>query len=252
MLPLVTGLATPPALADPIYTISDLGTLNGQSSSVATAINNQGQVVGISYNSSDGSFVYNFTDSTTPPRFVSNGNGATSFLYNSGQVTQINPTGGLAMSINISGQVVGGTYTSINDSGQYVGGADAGVRNQSGTYSGNYQIVNGGSATSLQLTPYAINNEGRVAGAIVTHESPAGDYHAAVYQNGQITDLSSQVPNAQHNSQAIAINQQGDILITVGQAYQTARILPVPSRHRQSHQFVRSFWRFRVDRLRPQ
>ena len=49
-------LASSPASADAIYTITDLGTLSGQSSSVATSINNLGQVVGISYNSADGYF----------------------------------------------------------------------------------------------------------------------------------------------------------------------------------------------------
>jgi uncharacterized membrane protein len=44
------------ARADALYTITNLGTLSGQSSSVATSINDQGQVVGISYNGSDGSF----------------------------------------------------------------------------------------------------------------------------------------------------------------------------------------------------
>jgi hypothetical protein len=42
--------------ADALHGITDLGTLSGQSSSVATGINDNGQVVGISYNSSDGSF----------------------------------------------------------------------------------------------------------------------------------------------------------------------------------------------------
>ena len=53
---LIAAISGSDALADGLYTITDLGTLSGQSSSVATAINNQGQVVGMSYNSSDGSF----------------------------------------------------------------------------------------------------------------------------------------------------------------------------------------------------
>ena len=42
-------------------------------------------------------------------------------------MTSINPTGGLSLSINDSGQVVGGQFTSINASGQYVGGPVAGT-----------------------------------------------------------------------------------------------------------------------------
>ena len=58
---LVLALTGPTARADALYTITDLGTLSGQSSSVATSINNQGQVVGISYNGSDGYFASNNT-----------------------------------------------------------------------------------------------------------------------------------------------------------------------------------------------
>lgn len=103
----------------------------GQSSSVATSINNQGQVVGISYNSSDGYFASNVSGPAAPPRFAVTGPGAQSFLCSDGQMTQINPVGGLAMSINNSGQVVGGPYSSINDSGQYVGGNFSGIYNSS-------------------------------------------------------------------------------------------------------------------------
>ena len=88
--------ASPAAKADPIYTITDLGTLPGTTMSVATAINNNGQVVGVSYNASDGMFVQNFPWSANPPRFVqNNGTGGQSFLYSGGQMTSINPTGGL-------------------------------------------------------------------------------------------------------------------------------------------------------------
>src|ERR1039457_3017228 len=60
------ALAGSSARADGIFSIPDLGTLSGQSSSVATSINNQGQVVGISYNSSDGSFASGLTGPAAP------------------------------------------------------------------------------------------------------------------------------------------------------------------------------------------
>jgi len=122
VLAAMLGLAGAEARADALYGITDLGTLSGQSSSVATSINNSGQVVGISYNSSDGSFGANVFVPEGPPRFDQTGNGAESFLYSNGQMSQTNPTDGVATSINNSGQVVGGDYVSINDSGQYVGG----------------------------------------------------------------------------------------------------------------------------------
>ena len=111
------GLEGSEARADPLYGITNLGTLSGQSSSVATSINNNGQVVGISYNSSDGYFTDVFPLTANPPRFTETGTGAQSFLYSNGQMTQINPTGGLAMSINNSGQSVGGQYSIHQQSG---------------------------------------------------------------------------------------------------------------------------------------
>ena len=65
---LLAGFSGPAARADGIYSITDLGTLLGQSSSVATSINNQGQVVGISYNSSDGSFAESVSGTAQLPR----------------------------------------------------------------------------------------------------------------------------------------------------------------------------------------
>jgi hypothetical protein len=73
---LTIALAASSARADGIYSITGLGTLSGQSSSVATSINNSGQVVGISYNSSDGSFADSVSGSAQPPRFTQAGDGA--------------------------------------------------------------------------------------------------------------------------------------------------------------------------------
>ena len=215
---LLAGLSQTSAKADPIYTITDLGTLSGQSSSVATSINNQGQVVGISYNSSDGYFTAVYPASGSPPRFTQTGNGAESFLYNNGQTTQINPTGGLAMSINDSGQVVGGQYTSINGSGQYVGGQFAGIQNTASSYSMTSVLVAGGAATTLPplFVPYSINNSGQVVGVLVVDAHGGADGHPAIYENAQLTDLFSKVGSGEYvDSRAVAINQNGDVLITL-------------------------------------
>ena len=85
------GLEGSEAGADPLYGITDLGTLSGQSSSVATSINNNGQVVGISYNSSTAASPATLTGPTDPPRFQQTGNGAQSFLYSGGQMSLITP-----------------------------------------------------------------------------------------------------------------------------------------------------------------
>jgi probable HAF family extracellular repeat protein len=211
-LALITGFAGSAARADALYTIADLGTLSGQSSSVATSINNQGQVVGISYNSSDGSFAESVGGSAQPPRFTQTGNGAESFLFSNGQMSQINPTNGLAMSINSSGQVA--AFTSINNLGQYVGGGYSGIANQNGNTPA--EVVIGGTATVLQFTPYAINDAGQIVGGLVINEHGGADSHPVVFQNGQMTDLFSKVASGQfYDSRAIAVNQNGDILINV-------------------------------------
>ena len=145
----------------------------------------------MSYNSSDGSFASSIAGGQAPPRFDQTGNGAQSFLFSNGQMTQINPTGGLAVSINNSGQVVGGPYSSINDSGQYVGGTFSGVYNTN--YSLDNQLVSGGTTTLLSMAPYAINNTGEIAGYVDVPAHGTFDLHPAIYQNGQITDLFSKI-----------------------------------------------------------
>ncbi len=210
---LTAALASSLAHADGIYSITGLGTLSGQSSSVATSINNSGQVVGISYNSSDGYFTSVFPASANPPRFTQTGSGAESFLYSGGQMTQINPNGGLAMSINDSGQVVGGQYASINNQGQYVGGQSAGIL--TGNYSTTSVLLSGGTTTTLPQTfvPYSINGSGQIAGLVSVNTV----WHPAVYANGQLTDLLSKVPGSNYydDSRAIAINAKGDMVITL-------------------------------------
>jgi hypothetical protein len=204
--------------ADGIYSITGLGTLSGQSSSVATSINNSGQVVGISYNSSDGYFAQTTPGNALPPRFTETGSGAQSFLYSNGQISPISPPGGLAMSINDSGQVVGGANSSINNAGQYVGGQSAGV--QVANPGVTSYLMSGGATTTLSslFVPYSINNTGTIAGFLVVDAHGGNDYHPAIYQNGQITDLFSKVASGEYfDSRAIAINQKGDMLITVQQ-----------------------------------
>jgi uncharacterized membrane protein len=211
------GLRVSEARADALYGITDLGTLSGQSSSVATGINNSGQVVGISYNSSDGYFTQVFPQTANPPRFTETGGGAQSFLYSNGQLTQINPTGGLAMSINNSGQAVGGQYSSINNLGQYVGGDGAGIITNNSPTTTNV-LVSGGTTTTLPalFVPYSVNDSGQVAGFLIVDAHGGSDFHPAIYQNGQVTDLFSTVASGQYyDSRAIAINQNGDMIITV-------------------------------------
>src|SRR5947208_2109644 len=85
------------AWADPIYTITDLGTLPGTTQSIATGINASGQVTGVSYSSSDGTWTTGVILGPAAPR--SYDSAAQSFLYSNGQMTQINPIDGPANAI---------------------------------------------------------------------------------------------------------------------------------------------------------
>jgi hypothetical protein len=118
------------------------------------------------------------------------------------------------MAINDSGQVVGGPNSSINTSGQYVSGGYSGIY-YPGYLGTNNQIVSGGNITPLNyFIPLAINNAGEVAGAaFIANDS---NIHPGIYQNGQVTDLFSLVANGNQYGNAVAINQQGDVLITAG------------------------------------
>lgn len=233
---LAAALTASTTQADSIsYAISDLGTLPGTSMSAATGINNQGQVVGVSYNSADGAFVQNLSGTATPPRFQQTGNGAQSFLYSGGQMSQIYPVGGLATSVNDSGQTVGGQFTSINASGQYVGSLAAGVLTDTYTSNPWSQIVSGGTVTNLPVIfdPYSINNAGQVVGRLVVNASGEA-FHPAVFQGGQVTDLFNQTVGGNGytngrpigDARAIAINQNGDTLINfVGAGNKTYSLL---------------------------
>jgi probable HAF family extracellular repeat protein len=209
---LLVGSGGQPACAGPLYTITNLGTLPGTNSSVATAISANGLVAGISYNSSDGhfngagvnppGFEYSYGYQPSPSDVVPQ-----SFLYNAGQMSPVNSFGGLALSVNNSGQVVGGAYLGINNSGQYVG-AGQGTLNANGT---------SGPVTGTPIDARAINDAGVLAGTIGALP-PSGEYvsHAAVSMNGQVTDLSKGEVDPSYNAQAIAIDQHGDVIITVG------------------------------------
>lgn len=181
------------AVASPTYTITDLGTLPGQSASVATGINDQGQVVGVSGNGIDA------VSGNAWPRVVPGHNpGLSSFLYSGGQMTQINPIGGSpAAAINDAGQVVGGLNTSINNSGQYVSGTG---------------LVSGGMTTPLgNFSPFAINDSGEMAGSVLPNGVFAPS-DPAVSQGGHVTDLMQSLGLQGVGGQAYAINNAGDVL----------------------------------------
>jgi len=151
VLPLLALFAT--LASAQTYTVTDLGTLGGNST-IADAINGAGQVTGSS----------NLNTSTSH-----------AFLYSGGKITDIGSLGGssaLGLGINSIGQVVG--YSTQAD-GSYRGFLYSnGTMSALPTLAGNYG------------TAYGINNSGQIIGNSQTASGiPAG----VLIQNGSVTDL---------------------------------------------------------------
>lgn len=187
------------------YTMTDLGSLPGGAASQAYGINNLGQVVG----NDDGS-------------------GETAFEYTNGSLQALNlpGSGGGAMGINDSGQIVGEYYlggflysggtmqtiplipSAINNAGQIVG--DARTIGMAGQMHG--FLYQGGNLTDLGTlggptsTAAAINNAGKVVGSA---QLTNGNSHAFLYTNGAMQDLGT-LGGA--DSEALAINNLGQVV----------------------------------------
>jgi probable HAF family extracellular repeat protein len=164
--------------------MTDLGVLPGGNASIATAINEAGQVVGYSYTTS------NTFPPSNPPRHA--------FLYESGVMIDLgaltsNPDISEAAAINNRGQIVG--------SSRVAGGAthaflyDRGVMTDIGTLGGSYSEGHG------------INNRGQVVGNSAV---ALGETHAFLYDHGVMSDIGT-LPGG-HDSSAVAINDQGQVL----------------------------------------
>jgi len=209
-----------PAAAQSKYVVEDLGTLPGGTSSVATGINQQGDVVGWS-NGQAGTRAFVFTDGLGMKELPGLPNRANT----------------VARDINDAGDIVGGANGGGVDLGRAVlwtGGATAqdlgtlgtglyaeawGVNNL-GQVVG-YSYINGGdyhgfvySTTTgmVDLAPtsdwsYAkdINDAGQVTG----YKYGVGGYHAFRWQNGQFLDLGV-LPGFAH-SFGQSINESGQV-----------------------------------------
>ncbi len=166
-----------PAIAQ-TYSITDLGTLGG-SSSTPTAINDAGQVIGYSYLSGD----------TT----------AHAFLYSGGQMKDLGTLGGTyssADAINASGQVLG--FSDLSGASDYHTFLYSdGQMKDLGTLGGTYSL------------PTAINDAGQVIG--YSNLSGYTTAHAFLYSDGQMKDLST-VDRIHGNAVAVAINASGQVV----------------------------------------
>jgi probable HAF family extracellular repeat protein len=164
--------------AVPAYTITDLGTLGGDES-VATAINNVGQVVGYSQ--------------TSPSSF------SHAFVWEDGVISPLddeNAISSQALDINDAGQVVGEiSFTRLESSAVLW---DDGERVDLGTL----------GQTPVQAVANGINNAGQITGNSTTEDffSP---FHAFLWQNGNLEDLGTL---GGRSSSGEAINQAGQIV----------------------------------------
>jgi probable HAF family extracellular repeat protein len=170
----VGTLATAPSASAAAYTIVDLGTLGG-TTSTARAVNLNGQVVGWSATASGRNHA---------------------FLWQDGVMTDLGTLGGVesyAFDINDHGQVVGWSYTASGQSRAFLW--QDGVMRDLGTLGGTFSRAMG------------INNHGAVAGSSTTR---AGDQHAFRWANGMMTDI--QRYDDTNYGEAFAINNHGSIV----------------------------------------
>lgn len=166
--------------------VTDLGTLGGGTSS-AIDINEKGQVVGWSYNSSGDEHA---------------------FLWKKGTMIDLgtlpDDTRSVANGINNQGQVVGASYAYSGDEHAFIW--DNGVMTDLGTLSGRMSLARG------------INNHKQVVGWSYTS---SGD-HAFIWDNGIMTDLGTLGGN---EADAYEINNRGQVVgmstLTSGEAHAT-------------------------------
>jgi probable HAF family extracellular repeat protein len=172
--------------AGPQYTVTDLGTLAGNSVSRASGLNAAGVAAGVS---------------DTPTAAIAT-------MFSGGKATSINTLGSsvsVANAINLSGEIAGWNSFESN----------AGFDPQAFLYSnGSMKNINSPSLFPSGTEAYGINNSGEVVGT--GYLSSGANFHAFLYTGGKMTDIG---PPGSLQASADAINNSGQI---VGSYYLTS------------------------------
>jgi len=228
-------LYAPSAAAD-LFTVTDLGTLGGYSSSVAVGINNKGQIVGTVIGADGCS---------------GNGLACQAFLYSGGGMIGLGTLGGnsgstsLATGINNKGQVVGESTTKVGTQGfLYSNGVMIGLGtlggnsgsasvansiNNKGQVVGYSKTIPGGPADAFVLnnvvmtglgtlagydTSYAtgINDKSQVVGYVFAPGAPHPLFEAFLYSDGVMMGLGTLGGNSGSASVATGINDKGQVV----------------------------------------
>jgi probable HAF family extracellular repeat protein len=165
----------------------NLGTLGG-SDAMAWAVNDRGQVVGVSYTNDDPNPTTGFP--TLHP-----------FLWENGRMIDLGTLGGTA----------GGTFA-LNNRGQVIGSSNLvgdQVFDQFLWDNGKLTDLTTQSIGGLFVFTNAINDAGQIVGGAIF---PGGKFDAAVWRNGVLTDLGTL--DGDCGSVAWAINSHGQIVGT--------------------------------------
>ncbi len=210
------------AYAQP-YSVTDLGTLGGETSYV-DGINSYGQAIGISVTNLGVVNAAHFnnvtvTDLGTLPGYV---NSYALSINNSGQAVGYSVTAsGIVThatlfsngSVTDLGTLGGSTSIaySINNSSQVVGNASMANGYYHAALFGNGTVTDLGTLGGAYSSALSINSSGQAVGDSVT---ASGRSHAALFSNGQVIDLGTLPGGA--TSSALSINSSGQ---AVGYAY---------------------------------
>jgi probable HAF family extracellular repeat protein len=223
--PLTLGLmllATPLLRADILYGVTEIGSLAGSRGSIATAINNAGQIVGYS-EYSPGSGDHAFVDNNGQIQdlgFLPGGDSSAAFAINNvGQITgQATPSAGAPVPFYYSNgqmQQIGpslgasGSGSAINDRGQVTGAiVQDGVHAflySNGTFQDLGRFLFGDYSVGV-----GINNAGQVAGWTQLRGGPPQSF---IYSNGNVTYLG--ILPGYTSAEAVGINNRGQVVGTI-------------------------------------